>query len=58
MCLQFKHMVSSSSLFKNKEVLAINGGGGGGGIGKEMYLNLYSMGDSLLNMTPFHLLCV
>jgi hypothetical protein len=29
MSLQFKHMLSSSSLCKNKEVLARNGGGGG-----------------------------
>jgi hypothetical protein len=55
MSLQFKHMLSSSSLCKNKEVLARNGGGE---IGKEMYLNLYSMEESLLNMTPFHSLCV
>jgi hypothetical protein len=48
-------MLSSSSLRKNKEVLARNGGGK---IGKEMYLNLYSMEESLLNMTPFHSPCV
>jgi hypothetical protein len=53
--LTFKHMLSSSSLCKNKEVLARNGGGK---IGKEMYLNLYSMEESPLNMTPFHSLCV
>ena len=50
-----KHMLSSSILRKNKEVLARNGGRE---IGKEMYLNLYSMEESLLNMTPFHSLCV
>jgi hypothetical protein len=44
MRLHFKHMLSSSSLCKNKEVLAINGGGE---IGKEMCLNLYSMEESL-----------
>jgi hypothetical protein len=55
MSLHYKHMLSSSSLRKNKEVLARNGGGK---IGKEMCLNLYSMEESLLNMTPFHLLCV
>jgi hypothetical protein len=44
-------MLSFSSLRKNKEVLARNGGGK---IGKEMCLNLYSMEESLLNMTPFH----
>jgi hypothetical protein len=55
MSLHFKHMLSSSILCKNKEVLARNGGGK---IGKEMCLNLYSIEDSLLNMTPFHLLCV
>jgi hypothetical protein len=44
-------MLSSSSLHKNKEVLARNGGGK---IGKEMYLNMYSVEESLLNMTPFH----
>jgi hypothetical protein len=33
-------MLSSSSLHKNKEVLARNGGGK---FGKEMYLNLYFM---------------
>jgi hypothetical protein len=33
-------MLSSSILCKNKEVLSINGRGK---IGKEMYLNLYSM---------------
>jgi hypothetical protein len=38
-------------LCKNKEVLAINCGGKNE---KEMYLNLYSMEESLLNMTPFH----
>jgi hypothetical protein len=48
-------MLSSSILCKNKEVLARNGGGG---IGKEMYLNKYSMEESFFNMTPFHLLCV
>ena len=30
----------------------------GGKIGKEMYLNLYSVEESLLNMTPFHSPCV
>ena len=29
-----------------------------GKIGKEIFLNLYSMEESLLNMTPFHSLCV
>jgi hypothetical protein len=48
-------MLSSSSLRRNKEVLARNGGGG---IGKEMCLNLYSMEESPLNMTPFQSLCV
>ena len=48
-------MLSSSSLRKNKEVLARDGGGK---IGKEMYLNLYSVEESLLNMIPFHSLCV
>jgi hypothetical protein len=55
MSLQFKHMLCSSILCKNKEVLAINGGGK---IGKEMYLDLYFTKESLLNMTPFHSLCV
>ena len=44
MRLHYKHILSSSSLHKNKEVLARNGGGE---IGKEMYLNLYSMEESL-----------
>jgi hypothetical protein len=48
-------MLSSSTLCKNKEVLDRNGGGK---IGKEMCLNLYSMDKFLLDMTPFHLLCV
>jgi hypothetical protein len=48
-------MLSSSSLCKNKEVLAKNGGGG---IWKEMYLNVYSVEESLLNMTPFQSPCV
>jgi hypothetical protein len=43
MRLQFKHMLFSSSLCKNKEVLARKDGGE---IGKEMYLNLYSMEES------------
>jgi hypothetical protein len=55
MSLHFKHMLSSSSLFKNKEVLTKNGGGE---IRKQICLNLYSMEESLLKMTPFHLLCV
>jgi hypothetical protein len=48
-------MLSSTILCKNKEVLTIDGGGK---IGKEMCLNLYSMKESPLNMTPFHFLCV
>jgi hypothetical protein len=48
-------MLSSSSLRKNKEVLARNGGRK---IGKEMCLNLYFMEESLLSMTPFHSLSI
>jgi hypothetical protein len=44
MSLHDKHMVSSSILCKNKEVLTRNGGGK---FGKEMCLNLYSMEESL-----------
>jgi hypothetical protein len=44
MSLHYKHMLSSSSLRKNKEVLARNGGGK---IGKEMCINLYSMEESI-----------
>jgi hypothetical protein len=49
-------MLSSSSLRKNKEVLARNGGGK---IGKEMCINLYSMEESLLNIDTLSLaLCL
>jgi hypothetical protein len=51
MSLHYKNMLSSSSLCKNKEVLARNGGGK---FRKEMclYICISSSEDSLLNMTP------
>ena len=50
MSLHYKHMLSSSSLCKNKEVLARNGGGK---IGKEMYLICIIWKSHLWTWHPF-----